>query len=211
MNGHLTPQELQDYRKKSLDPDQLLKTDRHLGECKVCQKQLRAITPAPSFPSLLEDCADNLHLEYEQMAAYLDSSMDAEGRQMVEGHIGICRRCDKELRSLHTFDGVLAAQLKTMVQREKINHEKAQPEKISFWARTNAWFRLHQRAMVAAGAMAVVMAVMIGIQPSKTGQSAAKVTILGGSSFSGSPLVIAGIVVVAVVAGFILIRLSNKK
>lgn len=206
MNGHLTPQELQDYREKSLDPDQLLKTDRHLGECKVCQKQLRAITPAPSFPALLEDCVDNLHLEYEQMAAYLDSSMDAEGRQMVEAHIGICRRCDKELRSLHAFDGVLAAKLEAEVHAKKV-----QPEKISFWSKADAWFRLHQRAMAAAAAMAVVMAVLIGIQPSHPGQSAAKVTVIGGSSFSGSPLVIAGIVVVAVIAGFILIRLSNKK
>jgi anti-sigma factor RsiW len=201
MNGHLTPEELQEYRQKSLNPEQFLKTDRHLGECKICQKQLRAVTPAPALPSLLENCADELHLEYEQMAEYLDARMNEAGRQMVEGHINICRRCDKELRRLHAFDGMLAAKIEVAVKHEKN----------SFWARANAWFRLHQRAMVAASAMAVVMAVMIGIQPSKTGQSAAKVTILGGSSFSGSPMVIAGIVAVAVVAGFILIRLSNKK
>ncbi|MBS1850453.1 MAG: zf-HC2 domain-containing protein [Acidobacteria bacterium] len=102
--GHLTPRQLEDFQRRILEPQQLLWASRHLSACGRCQRELRRARPAPSLPNLLPEAGEDLHLEYEQMTAYIDLELDEPQKQKVEEHIGLCAPCARELRDLQQLE-----------------------------------------------------------------------------------------------------------
>src|SRR5271163_4239255 len=107
---HLTEQQLLGYRSRTLHPADLVRTDRHLSSCRICQRKLRDSTPTPSLPIGLPDAATPLHLTFEQMSAYIDSQMPESERERVETHVLICERCADELKGLQAFEITFAKQ-----------------------------------------------------------------------------------------------------
>ncbi len=110
MEHHLSEDELKGYGGRAMTAGALLDADRHLAECAVCRRQLRAAVPAPGLPAEVLEMAEPLHLTYEQMAAHVDASLSADELSAVENHRAICRRCDRELAELQAFDARMAAE-----------------------------------------------------------------------------------------------------
>lgn len=104
MTGHLTREELEGFRRQPIDPQKLLRADRHLADCAQCQRQLRSVVPAPALTALVQECEEPLHPSFEQISAFIDS-----GDEWVERHIQCCSRCAAEVNDLKQFDARVAA------------------------------------------------------------------------------------------------------
>ena len=103
--AHLSVDHMVAYRQKRLSPADLLVADQHFAGCAVCRTQLQATGPPPQVLSPWQD-TDTLasaHLSYAQIEAYIDARLDAIERNIVEGHIALCRPCVRELRDLRAF------------------------------------------------------------------------------------------------------------
>ena len=116
MMGHLTTQELEKFRSRTLDAQRLLLADRHLARCQACRRQFRAAAPPPALPPIVEECGEPLHPSYEQICAYLEAPSQSPAWQLVEAHIAVCPACALEVRDLRELDAKLAegAPMKTM-------------------------------------------------------------------------------------------------
>jgi anti-sigma factor RsiW len=110
VEDHLSEDELKGYGGRAMPAGALLDADRHLAECTACRRQLRLSVPAPGLPAEVLDMAEPLHLTYEQMAAHVDASLSGDELSAVENHRAICRRCDRELAELHSFNARMAAE-----------------------------------------------------------------------------------------------------
>ena len=51
------------------------------------------------------------HLEYEQLVALADHTIDAEGFQLVDLHLKVCARCREDMRSFFAFREDIASEL----------------------------------------------------------------------------------------------------
>jgi hypothetical protein len=98
MSDHLTPQEIEDYRSRRLDPNALLAADDHLATCPEC----RALAaPDPAALRGLKQAFPTIHLDDAQLEAY------AEGRlrdsDPAREHLSACVRCREEADDLRAF------------------------------------------------------------------------------------------------------------
>ena len=168
MTDHLTLQQLQEYRQKTSDIEQLLRADTHLGACPICQKQLRIVSSVPMLPQLIEECDEALHLEYEQMTAYIDAHLDEQARHSVDRHVSICSRCAKELRDLQQFDVKLSAELATT----KVPHKEPSKTKKSFLQRISEMFAIEQWSWSQASAVTVMIIGAVGLASLRVGSAA---------------------------------------
>jgi len=102
MTTHLSPEELEAFRRKTLSAQGVLAASRHLADCEECVARLRAQTGATTAPSLTgED--DEGHLGYEQIEAYVDGRLPPRARAAVDEHLSQCRHCAGDLDQVRTF------------------------------------------------------------------------------------------------------------
>ena len=120
-NGaHLTPEQMQSYRSRTLGVEELVLASRHLEGCAACRRALRSVMGAVALPEEVRMIPEPLHLSYEQITAYLDgTSPDVE---RTEAHLFLCASCSRELEDLRTFDSQLAvpAEEKAEIQAERV-------------------------------------------------------------------------------------------
>ena len=111
MTEHLSSEQIQKYRQRVLPPSELLATDRHLAECGTCREQLGGVESAAALLTDLRAAQqeESDHLSYEQMAAYIDLRTDDVDREIVEGHVEFCSRCEAELGQLQKFAAELSS------------------------------------------------------------------------------------------------------
>lgn len=104
MSGHLGTEELTAFLQRSaVDPQMLLRLDRHLAKCGTCRSKLRQVA-APALPEVIQDLEEPLHLSYEQISGFLDNSLPAEGREAAALHLSFCSSCKRELDDLKAFE-----------------------------------------------------------------------------------------------------------
>src|SRR5437016_5403907 len=114
MSEHLTQQQIEQYasRKPGTSASELLDLDEHLAGCVECRtKALTASGLSPtsiSMPPAEDD--DPGHLEHELLAGYVDGTLGAVDKEIVEGHLEFCPSCVAEVAELRTFRSVLATQ-----------------------------------------------------------------------------------------------------
>jgi hypothetical protein len=106
MNVHLSEQLIERYRQRALPPAELLDADDHLAACEMCRQRLgderRAQATARSLRADL--AATGLtHLAYEQLAAYVEGSLDQTDREIADSHLELCAQCAEELGDLRAF------------------------------------------------------------------------------------------------------------
>lgn len=99
--GHLSREQLEKYRSRSLSPAELPAVDAHLAACGACQEQLAAEAPLGDSIGLLQGIeeARSEHLTFEQIDAWVDDTLDPVEREMVAAHIGLCTSCARQLQS----------------------------------------------------------------------------------------------------------------
>jgi predicted anti-sigma-YlaC factor YlaD len=112
MNGHLSEQLIDGYRRRALPPMDLLEADDHLAECENCRRRLDKEPCAQEFTRSLRlelESTGPAHLAYERLEAYVDGALDPVDREIVEGHLMSCAGCSSELEDLRAFAAELVA------------------------------------------------------------------------------------------------------
>jgi hypothetical protein len=129
MVEHLTDEQIESYRKRTMKPDGLLSADKHFLSCEDCRARLQE---SGRLQAAFRNVKQNLqsaaraspeHLEYELLEAYVDNRSDTLDREIIESHIEICADCAGELHELQKF----AAMLQAASVREGEKIEKASP------------------------------------------------------------------------------------
>ena len=95
MKKHPTETEMEAYRNRTASPEQLLAINDHIFECDQCfrlvdspEKDQAAYEAINKYLLLGEE-----HLDYGQVAGYVDGTLDAEDRVSVSTHIEHCTGC----------------------------------------------------------------------------------------------------------------------
>jgi predicted anti-sigma-YlaC factor YlaD len=113
MSAHLSPQELDQYRRRLQSAIDLLAADDHLAECEQCRERLGEMVPtAQAWQTLrasLSSEGELDHLGYEQLTAYVDEKLNEVQRGVVEKHLDICQMCAAEFQDLRDFSHELGS------------------------------------------------------------------------------------------------------
>jgi hypothetical protein len=106
VSQHLTKQTIEAYHAGLLSADQLLGAYDHIAQCDRCRKQLgETLQPGATLNNWKIGLAGSRpeHLEYEQLAAYVDKKLEIIECEIVESHINICAQCSQEAHDLMAF------------------------------------------------------------------------------------------------------------
>jgi hypothetical protein len=112
VTGHLSPQQIEDYRGQRLAPAALLDVDDHLAACAACRTHVEAALhgTAASLYADFAEAAPAPHLLFEQIAGYVDETLALAERQLVADHLAACAQCAYEAEDLRAFKPEAAAQ-----------------------------------------------------------------------------------------------------
>jgi anti-sigma factor RsiW len=107
---HLTAEQLDGYRRRSLPARELPAVSDHLAGCPACRASLSGLAASPdaSILALAEDEGAVFHLTADEMMALCDSSAANDERLFGETHLRECARCRAEHETLSQFAAGLA-------------------------------------------------------------------------------------------------------
>ncbi|HWS86494.1 MAG TPA: zf-HC2 domain-containing protein [Pyrinomonadaceae bacterium] len=115
MTEHLREEQLEQFRARTLPAGELLSVGGHLAACAQCRARLGA-PQAARLASRVEHLRAGLHegestehLAYEQLAAYVDDELSDIDREIVEGHLLLCGRCESEADELKSLAAAMSA------------------------------------------------------------------------------------------------------
>ncbi len=108
---HLTDEELDGYRGRTLPPRELLSADAHLHDCDSCHARYggdRSLADAFAFVRGLRAAgAEEFHPAFEQLAAYVDDELRVGERFAVAAHLEACAECDEQVRELEPLRALI--------------------------------------------------------------------------------------------------------
>jgi len=112
MNGHLSAQLIERYRRRALPPAELLDAGDHLAACEMCRQRIggepREQAAARSLGADLA-ATGMTHLDYGSLAAYVEGELDEIDREIADSHLKLCAQCDAEMNELRAFATRMAA------------------------------------------------------------------------------------------------------
>ena len=163
MIGHFSVSDVEQYRRGSVAPEELLALDDHLASCGACRVRLAEVERCgevlSSLRSGLQDLAafDAGHLSFEELSAYVDGSLDPVEVEMTESHLAVCRDCESEMRDLTGFSEAASPQFTKDYAPSVSTPERAAPRRnvLAFlWPRasnrTPVWAMLATAAVIVA-------------------------------------------------------------
>lgn len=134
MTTHLSDSEIEAYRSRTASPKQLLAVNGHIFECDQCYRLLESPDKLRmAYDAISHDFKAALlyrheHLDYGQLAGYVDGTLEAKVRESVSTHIEQCEECASEVREV--------AALKTRIETEA-DSQPVPPNRdrrATFWA-----------------------------------------------------------------------------
>ena len=114
MSEHLSEKAIERYRSRQLSPAELLALDDHLAECDSCKAETRDVEKSAAIFAQttaalgLESAFEESHLEYQQLADYVDDTVDDLDRELFETHLEFCQSCRKEMNDLQAMQAILS-------------------------------------------------------------------------------------------------------
>ena len=97
MAGHVTEQDVKDFRENKLGPDELMRLDDHLASCDSCRDRISATVEAATAVGAFARAAQpEGHLSYRQLEGYVDGHLSADELTLVRDHIAACKECSDE-------------------------------------------------------------------------------------------------------------------
>lgn len=109
MREHLSARELELYGARGLASAERWAVEGHLAECPACRERAAGVTHAGErFESLRNDfertaAAPLEHLDFGQIAGFVDDAMNEAERVVVADHLAVCASCVREVRELSAF------------------------------------------------------------------------------------------------------------
>jgi anti-sigma factor RsiW len=162
MSEHLLAEQVRRYRQRVMSPTELLMADDHLVTCDSCRQRLSETGQGQKAITFLradlqaEAQAKPNHLLYEQLADYVDDSLDEVDREIVETHLQDCKQCTVELHDLQAFKTAMNT---PPLEEPAIVAEPTLWERfVAFWCMPGRWISLQ----VAAAAVVAAMCVGVG-------------------------------------------------
>jgi hypothetical protein len=114
---HITGETAERYRLRLLTPAELLAAQSHADRCTGCRAKLAdAFTLDAAFENVHAEFSgghgrddEPEHLPYEQLAAFVDGSLDDVTRELAESHLAVCAECEGDADDLRQYQAVAAA------------------------------------------------------------------------------------------------------
>lgn len=103
MSAHLSHRILAGYTDRTLSSSELLDADDHIANCDACRSLAVAMATGGQlngFAGLPEDRGSSPHLDFAQMATYVDCQADAVDVEITEVHLRDCIQCSDEIDEL---------------------------------------------------------------------------------------------------------------
>jgi hypothetical protein len=110
---HLTAEKIEQYNRRALSLPQMQAVAVHLSKCLECRKQVGQKEQLKDLFVLMRSelkatTEKSYHLEYEQLAAYIDDKLDKTDCEIVESHLELCQHCAKDMENLRLFKSEMA-------------------------------------------------------------------------------------------------------
>lgn len=110
MSKHLSRVEVDGYILRTLPTDELLRSDDHIKNCRECRDAValgsalggRDVHAAFDAPDL------DPHLRFEQLAVYVDGTIEEVDLEIAENHLHACVACGEQVRDLRKLKNDLA-------------------------------------------------------------------------------------------------------
>ena len=171
---HLTQNQVDDYCRRQLRPDELLSVSDHLGECEKCRRRTESAlngdaaffaVRAEVFGNAAEISSPHLirtHPTAEQTAGFIEGKLATEERQTVADHLTNCEQCALAVDDLRSFRDQIAPSLDREYRPEPV----VSPIKEGWWHRMiasiPALFGGPQRLAFAGAALMVLLLALAG-------------------------------------------------
>jgi hypothetical protein len=104
--GHLSTEEIERFRTRGASASEIVTSYTHVAGCEYCRTRAsECVQPHSAFASFLATLNDEEpeHLIYEQVAAYVDDSLDEVDREIATSHLEMCPECSQRVRQLRDF------------------------------------------------------------------------------------------------------------
>jgi hypothetical protein len=117
MSEHLSTLQLRHLTARTLPAAELTALASHIASCDACKEQFRltrrtrAVDASLSFTLAPEAWLRHEHLQYEQIASYIEGGLDAEEREIADLHLRGCVGCAEDVRSLREFRRRIAPEM----------------------------------------------------------------------------------------------------
>jgi hypothetical protein len=174
---HLTHQQIARYYERKLPPAELIALDNHVAACVECRNDLSAgglqQAKVMSLKQDIESETLSEHLDYDQLAALADGTLDETEAEIVESHLVSCAECDLLASDLRVFKDEIGPNLNERFLPSPSRATAAQPrQSFSDYLRGFFGFRTPGFALGMAALALFVIAISIWLmQRSKTAVS----------------------------------------
>lgn len=162
MTGHLSTLQVKQLCVSALPEDELAAAAIHTAECPPCHQrfveELRRQRGSASFTFTLEPefCFRNDHVDFDQIVAFADKTLDEETKEIINIHLSTCQTCREDVRSFLTGREASAGEMDISDGRPE--HQAPPGTDSAPW-----WRHLQTRPMYAVAAIVLVaIAVLIG-------------------------------------------------
>jgi hypothetical protein len=113
---HLSPVQIEDWRRRRLAPDELLRADDHLAACVECRQRIetalsRGAGEMALYAQLSAEADALWRPTSEQLADYVDGLLTGDERHVVKDHLVACARCAMLVDDLRVFRNEIAQEL----------------------------------------------------------------------------------------------------
>jgi hypothetical protein len=105
MTAHLTDEQIQCYRDRSLAAADLLEASAHLADCEACRTRVASLAELRSAIDSIRAGLTIQHPTYDEMAAHVDGHES----DFVESHVRECEPCAADLHELQRLQEEIAA------------------------------------------------------------------------------------------------------
>jgi hypothetical protein len=163
MTHHLSTLQVQQLCVSALPEDELVAAAVHTAECQSCNrrfvdelKRQRGSTPL-NFTLEPEFWFRHDHVDFEQLVALADKTLDQDTEEIINIHLKTCESCREDVRSFLAFRNATAREMS--VSFGPIDYESTYDVPTRPW-----WQRLQTRPAYAVAAIVLMaIAVLIGV------------------------------------------------
>ena len=158
MNRHLSGEEIEAYRTRSTSPEKFLEMNDHICSCDQCSRHFESPEKVrKAYDAILKELRVETthwpeHMAYEQLAGFVDDTLDQTDREAVSAHIEDCTECSSDIKEMRAL-------------KARIETEAAGSSKSPKWGTVAALFKtLKYRPAFVLVCFMAAFALFIGVQ-----------------------------------------------